>query len=158
MCSSRQAFKAADVAEARLLIVGPDEGLLPALRALAGEDRRIIFTGHLDGDARLGALAAGDIFALPATGEGQPMAALEALAAGMPVVLSPGCNLDEVGEAGAGFVVEATVSSFCEKLRELLLDEGRRRSMGARAQQLVRDRYTWERVAAELEGVYDGLV
>ena len=84
-----EAFKAADLAESRLLIVGPDEGVLPALKSLAGGDARIVFTGYLGGDARLGALAASDIFALPATGEGQPMAALEAMAAGLPVLLSP---------------------------------------------------------------------
>ena len=59
-----QAFKAAGLEDARLLIVGPDEGMLSELRALAAGDPRIVFTGYLDGDARLGALAAGDIFAL----------------------------------------------------------------------------------------------
>ena len=47
-----KAFIAADVADARLLIVGPDEGMLPALQALAGGDSRIVFTGYLDGDGQ----------------------------------------------------------------------------------------------------------
>ncbi len=153
-----EAFKAADAGEARLLIVGPDEGMLPTLRALAGEDRRIVFTGHLDGDARLGALAAGDVFALPATGEGQPMAALEALAAGMPVLLSPGCNLDVVETAGAGYVVEATRDALAEKLRELLRNDALRREMGGRARRLVAERFSPDVVVERLEGVYQGLL
>ena len=148
------AFKAADVADSRLLIVGPDEGMLPLLKALADGDPRIVFTGYLEGDARLGALAAGDIFALPATGEGQPMAALEAMAAGMPVLLSPGCNLEEVEEAGAGYVVDATVDAFADNMRLCFTDDASRWQMGERARQLVDERYAWDGIAERLEDVY----
>lgn len=153
-----KAFKAADIAGSRLLIIGPDEGMLPGLTALADGDRRIVFTGYLKGDERLGALAAGDIFALPATGEGQPMAALEAMAVGMPVLLSPGCNLDEVEEAGAGIVADATVDAFAGKLRLYLADGALREQMGKRARQLVDDRYRWDGVAERLEDVYKSLI
>ena len=149
-----EAFQAAAVEDARLLIVGPDEGMLPTLTALADGDPRVVFTGYLAGEARLGALAAGDVFALPATGEGQPMAALEAMAAGMPAVLSPGCNLDEAEAAGAGYVVEASVAAFAEKLNLLLEEPALRQAMGRRARRLVAERFSWERVAVALEDVY----
>ncbi len=152
-----RAFQAASVENARLLIVGPDEGMLPTLQALATGDPRIVFTGYLAGEARLGALAASDIFALPAIGEGQPMAALEAMAAGLPVVLSPGCNLDEAA-AGAGFVVEATAAAFAERLGLLLSDAGLRRAMGRRARRLAAERYSWDGVAERLEDVYASLL
>ena len=153
-----EAFKAAGVEDARLLIAGPDEGMLPMLRALAAGDPRIVFAGYLEGDARLGALAAGDVFALPATGEGQPIGALEALAAGLPVVLSPGCNLDEAQTAGAGFVVEASAAAFAEKLGMLLTDTAMREAIGQRARGLVAARYSWEQIAELLEEVYAGLL
>jgi len=149
-----EAFKASGAEDASLLIVGPDEGMLPTLRALAADDRRIVFTGYLDGEARLGALAAGDVFALPAMGEGQPMAALEAMAAGMPAVLSTGCNLDEAETAGAGYVVEASAAAVAEKLSLLLGDASQRDLMGQRARQLVRERFSWDGVAEKLEDVY----
>ncbi len=153
-----KAFLAADVADARLLIVGPDEGMLPQLRTLAGDDPRIIFTGYLAGEARLEALAAGAVFALPATGEGQSIAVLEALAAGMPVVISPGCNMDEVAAAGAGFVVEVSVEALAGKLRQLLTDGGLGRQMGARARKLAEASYSWGKIAVRLEEVYAGLL
>ncbi len=153
-----KAFKAIDLADSRLLIVGPDDGMLPILKAFADGDRRIIFTGYLQGAERLGALAAGDVFALPATGEGQPMAALEAMAAGLPVVLSPGCNLDEVAGVGAGYVVKAEVDTFAEKLRLLLNDRDLRQTMGLRARQLVKESYTWDGIAEKLEDVYRSLL
>ncbi|MCY3581637.1 MAG: glycosyltransferase [Chloroflexi bacterium] len=149
-----RAFLAADVVDSRLLIAGPDEGMLRTLRRLAAGDKRIVFAGYLDASERLSALGAADVFALPAIGEGQSIAVLEALAAGLPVALSPGCNMNEVAVAEAGFVTQATVAAFADKLRVLLRDELLRQQMGAAARQLARERYSWARVAAELERVY----
>lgn len=146
------------VPDARLVIAGPDEGMLAALRDLArahdlGE--RVIFTGMLDGPDKLAALAAADVFALPAVGEGFSMAALEALACGLPVVLTPGCHFPEVEPAGAGLVVERAVEPLSEALRALLTDAPRRASMGQSARELVGARFTWPQVVARLESVYD---
>ena len=151
-----QAFQAAGAADARLLIAGPDEGMLPKLQALAAGDPRIVFAGYLDGTARLQAFAAADMFALPATGEGQSIAVLEALAAGLPVLISPGCNMDDAAAAGAGYVVEASVAAFASKLGEMLHDANLRRVMGVNGRRRVEKRYTWGQVALALEGVYEG--
>ena len=153
-----RAFLAADVADSRLLIAGPDEGMLGRLRELAVGDERVVFAGYLDGSERLEALAAGDVFALPAVGEGQSIAVLEALAAGLPVVLSPGCNMNEVADAGAGFVAKATVDAFAVALRRLLHDESLRQEMGAKAWLLAREKYSWARAAADMERVYAGML
>lgn len=153
-----RAFLAADVADSRLLIAGPDEGMLGRLRELAAGDERVVFAGYLDGSARLEALAAADVFALPAVGEGQSIAVLEALAAGLPVVLSPGCNMNEVADVGAGFVAKATVDAFAAALRRLLHDESLRQQMGMDARLLAREKYSWARAAADMERVYAGLL
>lgn len=151
-----RAFLAADVQEARLVIAGPDEGARPLLAALA--DPRIVLTGYLDGDDRLAALAAADVLALPAVGEGLPMAALEALAAGLPVILSPGCNLPEAAAAGAGLIVEPQPEPLAAALQALLTDPGRRAQMGAAARALARARFTWDAAASRLEAVYAALL
>ncbi len=153
-----RAFQRAQVEHARLLIAGPDEGMLSQAQALANGDKRIVFTGYLGSAERMQALAAGDIFALPARGEGMSMAVLEALAAGLPAVITPGCNMPELEAAGAGFVAEATVDAVAVKLRQLLLDASLRARMGWSARQLVAERYTWDRVAVQLEGVYKQLL
>ncbi len=147
-----EAFKRANVPGAALVIAGPDEGILPILQPKL--DNRIILTGYLSGAERLAALAAADVLALPAVGEGLPMVALEAMAAGLPVILSPGCNLPEVGEVGAGVVVEPRVETVEAALRDLLPDESKRRQMGHRARILVNERFTWDSVAAQLEAAY----
>ena len=152
-----RAFQRAQVAHARLLIAGPDEGVLSQAQALAAGDSRIVCTGYLGSDERLQALAASDVFALPARGEGLSMAVLEALATGMPAVISPGCNMPEVETAGAGFVADATVDAVAAKLRQLLVDAELRERMGVAARQLVAERYTWDIVAGELLSVYSQL-
>lgn len=151
-----RAFQQAAVPEARLVIAGPDEGLLAHLRGLAGEG--VVFTGFLSGAERLAALAAADLLALPAVGEGLPMGVLEAMAAGLPVLISPGCNLPEVAAAGAGLEVEPEVEVLAEGLRTLLSDPARRAQMGAAARRLVEARFTWDAVAGQLEGVYRSLM
>lgn len=153
-----RAFQRAKVEHARLLIAGPDEGMLSQAQALAAGDPRIVCTGYLDGAERLEALAASDVFALPARGEGLSMAVLEALATGIPAVISPGCNMPEVETAAAGFVADATVDAVAVKLRELLVDADLRARMGMAARQLVAERYTWDRVGKQLESVYRQLL
>ena len=153
-----QAFQQANVEHSRLLIAGPDEGMMKVIQALAAGDERIVITGYLSGGERRRALAAGDVFALPAVGEGLSMAALEAMAAGMPVILSPGCNMNEVETVGAGYVAVASADAFAVKLRLLLVDSGRRARMGKAARQLIAQKYTWDIIAKQLESVYSGLL
>lgn len=147
-----RAFRQADVEGARLVIAGPDEGMIEALRPLL--DARIILTGYLNTHERLEALAAADVFALPATGEGLSMAVLEALAAGLPVILSPGCNFPEAAACGAGLEVAPQVEPLAAALRSLLTDAPRRAAMGQHARHLIGERYTWDAVAAQLVAVY----
>jgi glycosyltransferase involved in cell wall biosynthesis len=146
------AFKAANVPNARLVIAGPDEGMLAQLKAAS--DDRIVLTGYLDGDDRLAALAAADLLALPAVGEGLPMIVLEAMAAGLPVIVSPECHVPEVEAYGAGIQVEPMIEPLCDALRLLLTDTDRRKAMGQTAQGLVRERFTWDAAAEQLEAVY----
>jgi glycosyltransferase involved in cell wall biosynthesis len=146
------AFKQANVSGSRLVIAGPDEGVLEQIRPSL--DESVVVTGYLDSGERMAALAAADVFALPATGEGLSMAVLEAMAAGLPPILTPGCNLPEAAEAGAGILVEPEIESLANALRDLLANPSLSREMGERARALVRERFTWQRVAEQIEGVY----
>ncbi len=147
-----EAFKQIDLPDARLLIVGPDEGQLDALRQQA--DARTVITGYLGGAERLAAFAAADVLALPAVGEGLPMVVLEGMAAGLPAIVSPGCNLPEVAQYGAGIEVEPDVDQLVEALRRLLSDADERAAMSTAARRLVAEHFTWDGVAAALERCY----
>lgn len=147
-----RAFQQANLPNTKLVFAGPDEGMKSSLEALA--DERVIFTGYLDAQARLEALAAAALFALPAVGEGLSIAALEALAAGVPILLSAGSKIAGVVDAGAGKIVEPNVDSLTQALTEMLSDPTTLAHMSRAAQQLVQERYTWSRVAAQMERTY----
>ena len=147
-----QAFLQANIPATKLVLAGPDEGMRETLAALA--DERIVLTGYLSGAERLQALAAASVFVLPAVGEGLSMAVLEAMSAGLPVLLSPGCNLPEVETYHAGRIVEPQIPPLADALRQMLADEVALSRMGQNGQNLIYERFTWDTIATQTEAVY----
>ncbi len=143
--------------DVKLVIAGPDDGLGYLLNQLAAKDDRIVLTGYLDGEERLAALAAADVFALPAVGEGLPMAVLEAMAAAVPVIVSPGCNLPEVAANNAGIEAPVDEATIAVAIDALLSDAQTRSQMGHAARHLIEDCFTWNSVAEQLEALYESL-
>jgi glycosyltransferase involved in cell wall biosynthesis len=74
-------------------------------------------------------LSAAHVSVLLSRSEGLPMAALEAMSCGTPVVLSEGCHLDEV-EGRAGLVVSGTPQDAAAALVRLLSDHRLRARLG----------------------------
>ena len=151
-----EAFRRTGRPDARLVIAGPDEGMRARLEAL--QDGRLLFTGLLTGRDRLDALAAADLLALPARGEGLPMAALEAMGAGLPLVLAPGCNLPQAVTRGAALEVLPQPAPLAQALECLLADSALRAQMGRQGRALVNECFTWERIARRCEAVYRSLI
>jgi glycosyltransferase involved in cell wall biosynthesis len=134
---------ARDRTDARLVLVGPDdEGLQARLSELAAESGirdRIVFTGMLRGKEKLGALAAADVWALPSATENFGVAVIEALAAGVPTIVSPAVNVAaDLAAAGAGVVCERTPEAFGRELVALLDDDERRRSLSRRGREFAK--------------------
>lgn len=141
-----------------LVVAGPDESnLRPKLEETLGSAGlldRILFTGMLDARAKLSALAAADLFVLPSYSEGLSLATLEALACGVPVVITESCNFPEVAAAGAGEVVRADARALEAALRKVLRDEAMRARMGAMGRRLVEERYTWDKLGDRMLELY----
>ena len=148
--------------DAALLIVGPNEGntrsQVTLLLESAGLIERVAFTGALDGLDKLSALACADVFVLPSYAEGFSNAVLEALAAGLPVVISEHCNFPEVAECKAGFVVRNDVAEIGNAICGLLGDDHRRQEAGRNGRRMVEERYCWPMVAAAFADLYGSIV
>ncbi len=151
-----EAFRLLQQRDARLVIAGPDEGMRARLESMA--DERVIFTGLLTGQERLDALAAADLLTLPARGEGLPMVALEAMAAGLPLILAPGCNLPQATARGAALEVAPETGPLTEALEHLLADAALRERMGRAGRALARENFAWDAIAARYEALYSALV
>jgi len=146
---------------ARLLVVGPDEGVLGRMKARVrtlGLEGHVTFAGLLVGEEKLEALASSDIFALPAHGEGHSIATLEAMAMGLPVVISDSVSMPELEAEGAGIVVRPVAGLLAEALADLAGDAARRLRMGQRGRALVAREYTWADIAARMDKVYQGVL
>jgi len=149
----------ARVPGAQLVVVGNDEdGYLPRLNELAarhGIADRMHVLGPLDGAQKWKAFAAADVFVLPSYSENFGIAALEAMAAGVPVILTPEVGLASVvAEAEAGLVVEGDPEKLGDAIARLLADAQLRRRMGAAGQDAARRRFSWASIAEDMEDLY----
>jgi glycosyltransferase involved in cell wall biosynthesis len=90
-----------------------------------------------------------DVFLHPSRTEGHPIAVLEALAHGVPCLLTPNTNMaEEVVAAEAGWVVQATREGVARGLLKLLdLSPSELETAGRNARCLAEDRYTWPMIA-----------
>ena len=131
-----------------LVLAGPDnEGHGAELRALArelGVKERLVFTGMLDRPRLRAAYAAADVFVLPSHRENFGMSAAEAMACGVPVVLTSGVDIArDVADAGAGLVANSA-EEIAEAIRRLLQEDDGRRRMGMLGANLAREKWSWE--------------
>jgi glycosyltransferase involved in cell wall biosynthesis len=120
----------------KLLVIGGQPGLVKAYRSDAARrnlDGKVTFLGMRD-DVRP-YLWSGDVFALPSTYEAFPLAALEAAAAGLPLLATELHGLrDLLLDGGNGFVVEPTRASVAAALQRFgRLGGEERRAMGQSA-------------------------
>jgi glycosyltransferase involved in cell wall biosynthesis len=141
----------------RLVIAGPDAGAKADFErqvASAGLTDRVHVVGPLYGPGKFTAMVDALCFALPSEHECFSMAILEALACGVPAVISEESHFPEVRDADAGFVVKRSGEAFADAIDRLLTDPMLRGRMGERAIQLVRERYMWQTVAQQAIEAY----
>jgi len=116
----------------------------------------VLFLGPQFGDEKGACYRDCDAFILPSFSEGLPMVVLEAWAYGKPVLMTPECNLPEGFAAGAALHLGPSAESIAQILEDLFrAPPSALRSMGEKGRELVRDRFAWPKVAAEMKAVYD---
>ncbi len=133
-----------------LAVAGPDGGARDSFVSLVhrlGISERVHLTGPLYATDKLRALVDANCFCLPSRQEGFSVAITEALACGLPVVISSGCHFPEVGTAQAGTVVSLDPTEVASALAGILDNPASASSMGQNGKRLVRENYTWPRVA-----------
>jgi glycosyltransferase involved in cell wall biosynthesis len=98
-------------------------------------------------------------FVLPSLSEGLPMSVLEAWSYGLPVLMTPQCNLSEGFQRNAAVRAEPTVEGVAAGLSRLLeMSDAERRAMGARGRALVEERFSWPHIARQMAEVYRWLL
>jgi glycosyltransferase involved in cell wall biosynthesis len=113
------------------------------------------FTGFLEGRKKEEVLEEADIFVLPSYHESFGIAVAEAMAWGLPVIVTDAVALyEEVRSADAGLVSRVGSSqALAEAIRELA-DPAKRREKGLNARRLVEQRFSRETLASSLVTFY----
>jgi len=115
------------------------------------------FLGHREDIPEL--LSAMDLFALSSRSEGAPLAVMEAMAVGLPVVATRVGGLPElIPEGRAGFLVPpGDATALAEALLRLGGDPGIRAMMGREAQAWAHRCFAQERMVTETRHFYEVL-
>ena len=135
--------------------VGSDEGReVESSARAAGMGASLL--GPLDAEKVRERLAAAQIFVLPSYLEGQPLALLEAMAAGLAVVATRvGANPDVIRDGVDGLLVEpGDPVALAAAIARLLTDPSLRSRLGTAARARVEDRHDLPRLGLEMEAVY----
>lgn len=145
--------------DAMLLVAGDgDARYVDGLRRYAsalGLDGAIVWAGFLDGTDKKLAFAAADVFALPSYSENFAVAVAEAMACGIPCVVTPGVAIsNEIRNAAAGIVVEPDAGLVADAVTRVLAEPENARRMGANARRLVEQNFSPESVGRRLFAVY----
>ncbi|HEX7874614.1 MAG TPA: glycosyltransferase [Sphingobium sp.] len=137
------------IPDATLLLIGegPDRAALTAQAARAGMGERVRLLGSVPHDDLPGWLAATDVMCLPSASEGLANAWVEALACGVPIVITDvGGARELLDRTDGGRIVERTSPSIAAGIAELLATPVNTEAVRAHAL-----KFTWEANAETLE-------
>ena len=137
---------------------GPDRDAIEQLASDLGIVRDVLFVGYQRDVAPYYAFF--DALLLPSANEGTPVVAIEALAAGRPVVATRvGGVPDVVDDNESGFLVEVgDIEALTDRLEQLARDPELRARLGAAGRERVVPRYRVERLVDDIDELYRELL
>jgi glycosyltransferase involved in cell wall biosynthesis len=155
------AFTKADVPHSKLVIAGPvseshyNRQLVDQIQA-SSRCKDIRLEGPLYGEELKAAFSAADLFVLPSLNENFGNAAGEAVAAGVPVLLSETCGIAPLIHKRAGLAVPLGVDNLAAGLRRIA-DPEQRKALVAQREDVKRD-LSWDEPVAQTERLYEEII
>ena len=149
--------------ECRLVVAGSgEESVAKSLRLLAEREQvadSIDWAGFVSGTAKQQLLALADVFALPSYSENFGVAVVEAMAGGLPVVISDQIGIHPaITQGGAGLVTPCNVDALTRALLEVLADPATARVMGERGRRVVLTQFSIPVVSQKLISLYQSIL
>ena len=149
--------------DVRLAIVGPPDPVAFNKEVLrwvkeSNVETQTVITGAAYKEARLQAFADADIYALASHAENFGFSVFEAMACGLPVVVSNTLNFaSEIAQGGAGFALPRTAEAFSVAILKLV-DQPELRSKMGECGRLVAKRYTPEETGAKVAKTVESIL
>lgn len=143
---------------ARFVIIGPDHGELDALlRFIDEHDTRdyLVYDGVTPISESRKRLGQADLFVQPTLSEPFGLSALQAMAEGVPSIVSTGFVIaPEISAAQGALVVEPTLTGVTDGIRRLLDDPVERSALAVRGHDMVRTQFSMRVVVDQLQAIY----
>jgi glycosyltransferase involved in cell wall biosynthesis len=152
-----------EIPDAALVIAGDgDLTLTQSLRERCrslGIEKSVYWPGFLSGTAKAAALADADVFVLPSYSENFGIAVIEAMALGVPVILTDQVGVcREVAGSNAGLVTAAEIDPLRSALVRLLADDTARATLGRNGAALARAQFSPPVVLKKLTDAYNSVL
>jgi len=144
--------------DTKLILVG-DGPLLPYIKNLVKNynlESNVVFTGFIEHNRIPEILSKAYAFIFPSLSEGMPVAVLEAMACGLPVIASDLPGIREIIRNGYNGILVPSKSTFAlkEAMIRLISNEQLAKKMGERARKHIEKRHSWDCVLKALDGTY----
>jgi len=144
----------------KLVIVGPDEGLLAELIQLSeslGVRGKVIFTGPLYGEQKMQAYTDADIFVLSSKSENFGNVVIEAVACGIPSIVTKVCGVAELVSPDIGYVINYDKNELYECLFDALSNE-KKLSIHKEIREKFLEQLKIEKICDRFEKVYQNII
>ena len=148
--------------DALLVIAGSGEqAYVESLRQKTRElgcERDVLWTGFIEGEEKSALFAAATLFVLPSYSENFGIAAAEALAAGVPSILSEQVAIaQDAAAAQAAITVPCEVEAIAKAMGQLLDDSALRERLSRQSRALMKERFSLETIGSQLLDLYQSL-
>ena len=143
--------------KARLVIAGPDDGFLSALKKQIAKleiEDRISIIGPLYGRDKIEAYVDSDIYVLPSAYETFPNTVLEACACNTPVVVTDRCQIAHIVDGNIGIVAAHDKYQLSNAFARLLGNDELRDKLVKKCGIMIRKQFSWSEIAKHLENIY----
>jgi glycosyltransferase involved in cell wall biosynthesis len=149
----------AQVPNAILLIVGPDDGFLPEIKRQIqqlGIEANVRFAGYLAGTEKLQAYQTANVYVLPSSYEMFAITLLESLACGTPIIATDRCGLaDYVRQHDLGAIVTyGETDQLQQEIIHAIQEPTQLKIRAAHGRQYVLERFGWDHIAERWLDVY----
>ena len=122
-------------------------------------DQHIVWAGFLENEEKWMAFAGANVFVLPSYAENFGIAVLEAMACGIPVVISDQVGIcSDVREAQAGIIIQIEINQLADAMIRLLDHPEIGKKMGENGRRLVEEKFTAKKVIPQIIELYESVL
>lgn len=148
-----EAFKKLPEYNIKLAVIGDGE-YRTELEKLAGDDKRIIFTGNLTGDTLDQFYSNAKLFVQSSEMEGLSISLLEAMAHGLPCLASDIIANREAARETALYFISKDVADLTKKLKYALDNQTEMAEMGTKGKERAENLFNWEKISGDTLKIY----